>query len=107
MSTLIQDVNKILANNSSDSLAASTKAIVDSLSTMTVKNDTIRHAEIIISVRDEMIVRELDKIRNIIDNFDVNGSSYISLSIATDLIKTLICQRQLAVSMIKQETVGI
>lgn len=69
-----------------------------------VKSDVVRHAEIIIKVRNELIKEELNKIKEIIDNWDLDSSSYISLSMKTDYIKTLVSQRQLAAQMIEQHS---
>lgn len=69
-----------------------------------VKSDVVRHAEIIIKVRNELIKEELNKIREIIDNWDLDGSSYISLGMKTDYIKTLVNQRQLAAQMMEQHS---
>jgi hypothetical protein len=67
-----------------------------------VKSDAVKHAEIIIKVRNELIKEELNKIRAIIDNWDSEGPSYINLSMKTDYIKTLVTQRDLAAQMIEQ-----
>lgn len=69
-----------------------------------VKSDVVKHAEIVIKVRNELIKEELNKIREIIDNWDLEGSSYISLSMKTDYIKTLVSQRQLAAQMMEQHS---